>query len=299
MCTEHRVERSGGAPALRTGLRATRRRFLAGGLGALAGSIGGGLLLGGHASATDGSADEDSGATGAGEGAAAERIGGPRLPTYRNRPSWGADESLRLEPDGTLNYPVAFYPVQKITVHHTASWTPWSEPDAVELLHAVYAEHIAQDFGDIGYHLLIDPLGTVYEGRYSGGTSFPIYDNYPSEPRWAPHAVNAAHTFQYNAGNIGISIMGDYDAHDITEEAWSALKTTIALICANTGLDPLGESRYHNPINGVEAVLPNVLPHRTVAGTDCPGEYIVGWFDQLRDEVAALVPLLGTATWLA
>ncbi|MEZ5234750.1 MAG: peptidoglycan recognition family protein [Acidimicrobiales bacterium] len=226
-------------------------------------------------------------------------MGGIALPSYRNRPAWGADESLRLRDDGTVDYPVAFYPVQKITVHHTASWTPWSEDESVELLQAVYAEHIAQEFGDIGYHLLIDPRGTVYEGRYSGGTSFPIYNNYPSAPQWAPQAVNAAHTYQYNAGNIGISMMGDYDSHDISDEAWWALKTTIALICANTGLDPLGESRYHNPINGVEAVLPNIVAHRTVAGTDCPGRYLMQWFDLLREEVAALVPVLGTDAWLA
>lgn len=291
MCTEHHAKGPGraavsGAARLDGGrpVRATRRRFLAGGLGAIAGTLGGGLLLGGTVAA---------------EEASVERSGGVSLPSYHNRPSWGADEALRLKQDGTVDYPVSFFPVQKITVHHTASWTPWSEDESVELLQAVYREHIAQEFGDIGYHLLIDPLGTVYEGRYSGGTSFPVYDNYPSEPAWAPQAVNAAHTFQYNAGNIGISIMGDYDAHDISDEAWWALKTTIALICANTGIDPLGESLYTNPINGVEAMLPNVLPHRTVAGTDCPGAYIVQYFDQLRDEVAALVPTLGTATWLA
>ena len=106
-------------------------------------------------------------------------------PTYLNRPAWGADERLRLGSTGEVAYPVAFYPVQKITVHHTASWTPWTPEDSVELVQAVYREHVAQDFGDIGYHLLIDPLGVVYEGRYSGGTSFPIYETYPG---WTSHA---------------------------------------------------------------------------------------------------------------
>ncbi len=295
MCTEHDADGVLRRVPAQGAVRATRRRFIAGGVGAIAGTMAL-TMLGGTAGAEEGSTDDaQDGAT----DAAASTGGGIAVPAYLNRPAWGADETLRINPDGSVEYPVVFFPVQKITVHHTASWTPWTQDDAMQLIQAVYAEHIAQEFGDIGYHLMIDPMGTVFEGRYSGGTSFPIYNNYPQHANWAPHAVNAAHTFNFNAGNIGISMLGNYDEHDISDEAWWALSTTIAMICANVGLDPLGESRYLNPINGVEAVLPNVLPHRTAAGTDCPGQTIVDRFDELRDTVAALVPTMGAGTWLA
>ena len=39
--------------------------------------------------------------------------------TYLSRAGWGADESLRFEPDGTEKFPPAFFHVQTLTVHHT------------------------------------------------------------------------------------------------------------------------------------------------------------------------------------
>ena len=307
MCTDHPVDGSYRRPtAARSDVRATRRRFLVGGAGALAGTIGLGMLsgtAGAEESTTDdgAAADEYSEANaedGSSDSAVADGSSAISIPRYLNRPAWGADESLRRNDKGEVDYPVEFFPVQKITVHHSASWTPWSDDDSTALVQAIYDEHVLQEFGDIGYHLMIDPLGTVYEGRYSGGTRFPIYDLYPSEAV-TPGAVNAAHTFHFNAGNIGIALLGDYESNDISDEAWWALKTTVAMICVNTGLDPLGESLYRNPINGIEAVLPNVLPHRTAAGTLCPGESVVSRFEELREAASALLPRLAAETWLA
>ena len=41
--------------------------------------------------------------------------------TYLSRAGWGADESLRFEPDGTEKFPTAFFDVQTLTVHHTVT----------------------------------------------------------------------------------------------------------------------------------------------------------------------------------
>lgn len=307
MCTEHHAAGECEPQHVVDGaVRPTRRRFLAG-AGVLAGTLSASVFGAGRAGAQE-SASQDPGADGqldengsGGDASAWEASGDGSLllPSYLNRPAWGADEKKRLDVLGAAAYPVSFYPVQKITVHHTASWTPWNADDSVELVQAVYREHVAHDFGDIGYHLLIDPMGTVFEGRYSGGTSFPIYDVYPGSVADGPFAVNAAHMYNYNAGNIGVALLGDYQSHDITDEAWWALQMTIAMICANTGIDPEGESLYRNPINGIEHALPNVLAHRTAAGTFCPGDAIVDRFDELRSSAAALVPQLSAATWLA
>jgi len=282
MCPHHHVDPTGnpgpGDPHGLGSVAATRRRFLLGGAGVLATTLT--TVLG---AATPAAAHDDGAAL--------------WLPPYLNRPAWGADESLRLDPDGSVNYPVRFFPVQKITIHHTASWTPWSTDDGIELMGAIYREHVAHDFGDIGYHLLIDPLGTVYEGRFSGGTSFPIYDNYPGWSAAVPRAVNAAHLYNYNAGNIGIGLMGNFERHDVSDEAWQALVSTVAMICAHTGLDPLGRSAYHNPVNGITEDLPTIVAHRTVTGTDCPGAAVVERFGELRRSVAALVEQVEPGRW--
>lgn len=309
MCTEHHDHRDGrradGSAARPTEGGATRRSFVMGGVGTLAATVAFGVWGADTAAAGAGELgppdSQDAATSEAAEPSVddSEPLGPPAVPGYRNRPSWGANEALRLTPTGQPDYPMAFYPVQKIVIHHTATRTPASEAESVDLVRAVYREHVSRDFGDIGYHLLIDPFGTVFEGRYSGGTQFPLYDTYPGSTADGPRLVNAAHTYNFNAGNVGIAMVGDFDDNDVSEAAWAALQCTVAMICANTGLDPQGQSLYRNPINGVERVLPNVVAHRNMAGTYCPGAAILDRFEELVSSAAELAQRLGTDCWLA
>ena len=60
--------------------------------------------------------------------AGALQVGGRRAPLrYLSRAAWGADESLRFGADGTETWPPEYFPVQTLTVHHTAganNYTP-------------------------------------------------------------------------------------------------------------------------------------------------------------------------------
>ena len=126
--------------------------------------------------------------------------------SYLSRAGWGADESLRFEADGTEKFPTAFFDVQTLTVHHTV--TANTDPDPAATVRAIYFFHcVTSDFGDIGYHLLIDQAGTVYEGRYSGPDPVPVFGPRSVGPR--PSMVNAAHVGGFNAGNMGVALLGD------------------------------------------------------------------------------------------
>ncbi len=291
---------------------ATRRRFLAGTVGAAAAVALGGLTAapaGAALPATSGDGEgegdvaetETPAETPEGSGEAEEATPAGRvvtLPAYVSRGGWGAEEAWGYTDDGASTFPVVFGGVQKITVHHTATITPWSQDAAAELIRSIHHEHAVElGFGDIGYHLLIDPEGVVYEGRYSGGTRFPVYDVRPGDG--VPGAVVAAHTKGYNVGNIGIALLGDLDEHTITDAAWWSLVTTIALVCVNTELDPLGRTQYVNPVNGFVIDSPNVGGHRHYAGTACPGDAMMGWMPELRSEVAAAAAQLPRRAWLA
>ena len=93
---------------------------------------------------------------------------------YLNRAGWDADESYRFAPDGSEIFPPAYFDVQTLTVHHTVTANNDANPAAT--VRAIYFDMaVTQDFGDIGYHLLIDQQGTVYEGRYSGNDSVPVF----------------------------------------------------------------------------------------------------------------------------
>ena len=123
---------------------------------------------------------------------------------YRDRAGWEADETLRFGPDGTELFPTAFFDVQTFTVHHTV--TANADPTPAATVRAIYVAHtVAQNFGDIGYHLLVDQQGGVYEGRWSGADPVPVFG-----PRGGrPLMCNAAHVGGFNAANVGIALLGD------------------------------------------------------------------------------------------
>jgi hypothetical protein len=201
---------------------------------------------------------------------------------YRNRASWGADESLRFDPDGTNRFPDAFFPAQTITVHHTAMKVGDEGPAAQ--VRAIYHDHtITRDFGDIGYHLLIDGDGTVYEGRSSGADPIPVFGG---GLHWPLHVNNAAHVAGFNAGNLGVALLGDFTSAPPTREAQDALVQVLAILCAICKLDPLGRTDYVNPISGAAKQMDTISGHRDWAATECPGSELHPLLPALRRRVA-------------
>jgi len=202
---------------------------------------------------------------------------------YRNRASWGADESLRFKPDGTNRFPDEYFPVQTITVHHTAI-NVGPDQDPAEQVRGIYYDHtITRDWGDIGYHLLIDGNGTIYEGRSSGTDRIPVFGGPPQRP---PHMNNAAHVAGYNAGNVGISMLGDFTSAPPTEAAQDSLTQVLAILCAVCELDPLGRTDYVNPINGKTKQVDTISGHRDWAATECPGNQLYPLLPELREQAA-------------
>ena len=90
---------------------------------------------------------------------------------YLSRAAWGADESLRFI-NGVESWPPDYFPVQALTVHHTG-FVPAA--DVTATVRSIYNDQaITKGWGDIGYNLLIDASGVVYEGRHSG-SQYPIF----------------------------------------------------------------------------------------------------------------------------
>jgi hypothetical protein len=200
---------------------------------------------------------------------------------YQNRAAWGADESLRFNPDGTNKFPDAFFPVQTLTVHHTAI-AEGEDPSAQ--VRAIYYDHtITRNFGDIGYHLLIDSNGTIYEGRSSGDDPFPVFGGTAQNP---PHMNNAAHVGGFNAGNVGVSLLGDFTLAPPTAAAQDSLVQVLAILSEVCGLDPLGRTNYVNPISGATRQVDTIAGHRDWAATECPGAQLYPLLPELRQRVA-------------
>lgn len=185
---------------------------------------------------------------------------------YFSRSDWDADESLRFGADGTELFPTAFFPVQTLTVHHTV--TANNDPDPIATVSSIYEFHAvdpAAAFGDIGYHFLIDEFGRVFEGRFSGPDTIPAHDE-------DEQMVNAAHVGGFNAGNIGVALLGDFTVIQPSPAARRSLTWLLAALVSAHGLDPLGTTDYVNPISGAQRQVRTITGHRDWLATECPGD---------------------------
>lgn len=201
---------------------------------------------------------------------------------YLSRAGWGANESLRFGPDGTEIFPPAYFDVQTLTVHHTVTLN--SDPDPAATVRAIYAfQAVTETWGDIGYHLLIDEAGVVYEGRWSSSDGMPVF----GPPQVGTHQmVNGAHVAGFNAGNVGVALLGDLTATGPSWAARRSLVAVLAVLARVTDLDPLSTTDYVNPISGATRTVPTIAGHREWAATECPGNTFYPLLPAVRAEVA-------------
>jgi hypothetical protein len=200
------------------------------------------------------------------------------------RAGWKADESLRFDSSGRETWPSAFYPVQKLIVHHTA--TQNKDPDPAATIRSIYYYHaVTQGWGDIGYNFLIDEAGRIYEGRH---TFDPPSPSPPGEDTRG-YGVTAAHAYGYNSGTVGIALLGTLTNQDATPAARSALEQLLAWEADRHGIDPRSSSVYVNPVNGTQATFPNIAGHRDVGATECPGGVFYSTLPTIRSDVAAML----------
>jgi len=201
------------------------------------------------------------------------------------RVDWGADESLRFDSSGKEIWPPAFYPVQKLIVHHTA--TQNNDPNPAATIRSIYYYHaVTLGWGDIGYNFLIDEAGRIYEGRHT--SDYPSGSS-PTEENSQGYGVTAAHAQGYNSGTVGIALLGTLTNQDATPAARSALEKLLAWESDHHGIDPQSSSLYVNPVSGTQATFPNIAGHRDVAATECPGGVFYATLPTIRSDVAALI----------
>jgi hypothetical protein len=201
---------------------------------------------------------------------------------YRSRSSWGANGSWRVGPDGKQLWPAEFHAAQALTVHHTV--TANNDPDPAATVRAIYFfQAVTQGWGDIGYHLLIDQAGVVYEGRYSGADGVSVFRGGTRQ------VVLAGHALGFNPGNIGVALLGDLTAVQPTAAARRALAWVLASLAQFTRLNPQGRTTYRNPDSGATRTVDIISGHRDWLATQCPGNTFYPALPGLRRDVAALL----------
>lgn len=195
---------------------------------------------------------------------------GPRVIT---RSQWGADESIRC---GNTTYDDS---LGGATVHHTAGSNDYSRAESAGIVRAIYAYH-AQTLGwcDVGYNVLVDRYGQVFEGRAGG----------------LDRNVQGAHAGGFNENTIGIAMMGDFSWQGAPQETIDSVGQYLGWRLGIAGLDPLGHTTMYSegtPFTpyapGAAVDLPIIFAHRDVGSTSCPGDGAYAQMNQIRQIAAA------------
>ncbi len=199
-----------------------------------------------------------------------------------SRKSWQAQEAKPRGADPG-QYVFRKEPVRYVTIHHTESdprnligqKTGDEQLRAEEAsLRAVQRFHIEQGYGDIAYHFLIGPSGTLYEGRNVGVT--PASGTvYATESVWKPRENHFPDSGQLAVegngakpgaveGHLTICLLGDFRSSGEGKETPEYSPTTAAQETLVNTVARLLHVYHLTP--------DDVLVHREVANTSCPGE---------------------------
>ena len=204
-------------------------------------------------------------------------LGIPVVPRW----AWGADESITW-------WDPYYREAQVLTVHHSVTPAGWDTAATMRAFHRYHT--LTNGWGDIGYQLVIDPAGVVYQGRRSG--PIPVFQGIPI-PGIRPQATVGAHVGGNNSGNIGVCLMGDFTGAMPSPAQWGSLINVLARLSAALNLNPAGGVRYVNPESGAASDRWAISGHRDWMGTGCPGDMMYNALGAVRGQTAAARAGLG------
>jgi hypothetical protein len=202
----------------------------------------------------------------------ARRLSIANSPPIIPRASWGADESIRRAP------PAYADAIHFAVVHHTAGSNNYTAAQSAAIVRGIEIYHVeGNGWNDIGYNLLVDKYGQVFEGRY-GGVDRPVV---------------GAHAEGFNTGSVGVAVIGDYTATQLPAAARKALEQVLAWRLDLAHIDPLSTFQWASGGNarfpkGVPVLLRAIGGHRDTGYTDCPGNALYAELPQIAKDVAAL-----------
>ena len=207
----------------------------------------------------------------------------------RSRSQWQADEKWRLDVLNNEIWPAEYQWPEKFIIHHTAGSDGGSDP-AATIRGVYYWQAVVLGWGDIGYNYLIDQQGNIYEGRYGGDGVVGAHayrDQACAKSRFGSETQEA----NFNKGTIGIAILGNYGGSlQLNSQVKEALTTLISHKGRDFNIQPDGSGFF------VDTVYSNVIGHKDVDCTDCPGKNIASQLNIIRQESRGKYDLLSVAT---
>jgi hypothetical protein len=186
-------------------------------------------------------------------------------PNFLTRTDWGCPWGRTSGPNTLTSTPPTH-----LIVHH--SFSPGNNvTDWVAAVRGIWTFHVMSNgWSDIGYNWLIDPNGTIYEGRAWVGED----DN-----------TQGAHFCGFNRNTMGVCMLGDFTSITPTEAALKSLVRILGYRASVNNIDVRGTSFHANS----QRTLNNISGHRDGCSTACPGESLYPLLPTLRNRVFAFM----------
>ncbi|MDO8673169.1 MAG: peptidoglycan recognition family protein [Dehalococcoidia bacterium] len=181
-----------------------------------------------------------------------------------SRSAWGVGSNCGTNP--VPSWPPEYVAATTVVVHHTV--TP-NDQDPFQVVRAIWNYHACVmdgGWGDIGYNYLVDASGNVYEGRAGGDNVIGGHAGWSSDGR-----------FNYNAGSIGVAIVGTYATVPPSALALSSLESLLSWKLSINRVDPKGAGWFY------DKYVYNIMGHRDVGATDCPGDALYARLPGVRN----------------
>lgn len=195
-------------------------------------------------------------------------------PAIIRRSTWGADETLTRATTGRDR-------LKSVVVHHTAGTNTYTRAESAQILRGILEYH-TQTLGwaDIGYNVLVDKHGQIFEGRAGG----------------LHRVIEGAHARGYNSATCGVSVLGDYSATAVPSAVvqaigkiagWKLLGSFVTSATGTVSYTVTAEDVVHE--TGSTVALPRIFAHRDVNHTDCPGDRLYAQMGAIRSAAQAQI----------
>lgn len=170
-------------------------------------------------------------------------------------------EKVELTENGRyLTWPLEYAKyIRGIVIHHTATTKDLDNPElAVKNIYEYHTKY--KKWGDIGYHYLIAPDGTIFEGRKGG------------------RSVIGGHALPVNKTTIGIAVLGNYQDDEPTEAVLASIIKLSRALSVEYGIEP--DKKYIYKRQAFESIM----GHRDNDNTACPGEKLYAKIPYIRTQ---------------
>jgi len=154
---------------------------------------------------------------------------GGNIGQWMSRSKWTVEKPImsRINPMGSIN---------RITIHHEGAGVVEfvDEANTARHLALLRKQHITRGWADIGYHYVIDRAGRVWEAR--------------------PIVYQGAHVKDHNEHNIGVMLLGNFNAQSPSDAQLRSLRSTVMTLRRRHGV-----------------AVDRIFTHRELMPTVCPG----------------------------